>query len=151
MHAYLYYYTELFITGVPGEVSIISFTNTTNGNNVDFLLIWDEPVNNYYDPIIMYHVSCSGDAPCPLSYNISDNHTISYTFTGFNPNGYYTFSVVATNSVGSREAGVVMVGENITTTTIAPPSVECTASDALLCCITSKGLSVQMAVRLVVT
>ena len=68
----------------------------------------------------MYHVSCSGDAPCPLSYNTSDNCTTHHDFTGFNPNGYYSFSVVAINSVGSGESVVVMVGEIITTTTIAP-------------------------------
>ena len=36
----------------------------------------------------------------------------------------YTFSVVATNCIGSGEAGVVMVGEIITTTTTIAPSVE---------------------------
>ena len=75
----------------------------------------------------MYHMSCSGDVPCPQSYNTSDNRTRSHTFTGFNPNSYYTFSVVAINSYGSGEAAVVMVGE-IITTTIAPSVVCMTTS-----------------------
>ena len=117
----------LRITGVPGKVPIVSLGNKTNGSTVNFLLIWGVPDNNY-DPIIMYHVSCSGDAPCPQSYNTSDNQTTHYTsFTGFNPNGYYTFSVVAINTIGSGEAGVVMVGE-IPTTTIAPSVVSATIS-----------------------
>ena len=57
----------------------------------------------------MYNVSCSGDLPCPQSYNTSNNQTRSYTFTGFTANSYYTFSVVAINSIGSGEAGVVNV------------------------------------------
>ena len=108
----------IYITGVPGKVPMITITNSTNGNIINFTLRWGEPFNNY-DPIIMYHVSCSGDAPCPQSYNTTINHT---TFTGFTPNSYYTFSVVAINSIGSGEAGVVMVGE-IINTTIAPSVV----------------------------
>ena len=76
----------------------------------------------------MYHVSCSGDAPCPQSYNTTNNHTRSHTFTGFTPNSYYRFSVVAINSFGSGEAGIVMVGE-IINTTIAPSVVSMSASN----------------------
>ena len=101
---------------------MVTITNNTNGNIVNFTLRWGEPFNNY-DPIIMYHVSCSGDAPCPQSYNTTNNHTRSHTFTGFTPNSYYTFSVVAINSIGSGEAGVVMIGEIITTTSTIAPSV----------------------------
>ena len=110
----------IYITGVPGKVPMVTITNNTDGNIVNFTLKWGEPFNNY-DPIIMYHVSCSGDAPCPQSYNTTNNHTRSHTFTGFTPNSYYTFSVVAINSIGSGEAGVMMVGEIINTTTV--PSV----------------------------
>ena len=109
----------MFIAGVPVKVSDLYVTNITNGNNVNFTLRWGEPFNNL-DPIIMYHVSCSGDAPCPQSYNTTNNHTRSHTFTGFTPKSYYTFSVVATNSIGSGEAGVVMVGK-IINTIIAQP------------------------------
>ena len=111
----------LYITGFPGKVPIVNVANSTDGDVVNFILTWGEPFNNY-DPIIIYHVSCSGDAPCPQSYNTTNNHTRSHTFTGFTPNSYYTFSVVAVNSIGSGEDGVVMVGE-IITTTIAPSVV----------------------------
>ena len=121
---YVLTYLLLYNTGVPGKVEV-NVINNTDGDD-SFILIWEEP-DNSYDPIIMYHVSCSGDAPCPQSYNTSDNHTIIHTFTDFNPNGYYTFSVVAINSIGSGEAGVVMVGE-IPTTTIAPSVVSMTTT-----------------------
>ena len=114
----------LLITGVPGKVPNVMVANNTDGDVFNFMLRWGEPFNNY-DPIIMYHVSCSGDAPCPQSYNTTNNHTRSHTFTGFTPNSYYTFSVVAINSIGSGEAGVVMVGK-IINTTIAPSVVRIT-------------------------
>ena len=108
------------------KVPDLNVTNITNGSNVDFTLQWGEPSNNH-DPIIMYHVSCSGDAPCPQSYNTTNNRTRSHTFTGFTPKRYYTFSVVAINSIGSGEAGVVMVGE-IINITIAPSVVSMSRS-----------------------
>ena len=109
---------------------MVTITNITNGKIVNFTLRWDEPFINY-DPIIMYHVSCSGDAPCPQSYNTTNNHTRSHTFTGFTPNSYYTFSVVAINSIGSGEAGVVMVGE-IITTTVAPSVVNMSTTTTVI-------------------
>ena len=117
----LHIIVKLFITRVPGKVPNVNVAKSTNGNVVNFIMTWREPVN-HLDPIIIYNVSCSGDAPCPQSYNTSNNKTRSYTFTGFTANSSYTFSVVAINSNGSGEAGVVMVGE-ITTTTIAPSVV----------------------------
>ena len=125
---YLHTYLLLCNTGVPKKVkvNVVNIDGDGDGDVDSFLLIWEIPDNNY-DPIIMYHVSCSGDAPCPQSYNTSDNHTTSYTFTDFNPNGYYKFSVVAFNSYGSGEAGVKMVGE-IHTTTIAPSVVSMTTT-----------------------
>ena len=56
-----------------------------------------------------YTVSCSGDATCPPSFTTTDNTTRSYTITDLTPMTNYTFSVVATNSIGSGEAGVVMI------------------------------------------
>ena len=53
-----------------------------------------------------YTVSCSG-VRCPLNATTIDN--TSYTITDLSPNTQYTFSVVATNSFGSGEAGVVNV------------------------------------------
>ena len=131
-------YYELFITGVPVKVPDLYITNSTNGGVVSFTLRWGEPFNNY-DPIIMYHVSCSGDAPCPQSYNTTNNHTRSHTFTGFTPNSYYTFSVVAINSIGSGEAGIMMIGE-IINATIAP-SVATSISKDMITITSSEGMT----------
>ena len=56
-----------------------------------------------------YTVSCSGDVTCPENFTTTDNTTRSYTITNLIPMTNYTFSVVATNSIGSGEAGVVMI------------------------------------------
>ena len=71
-------------------------------------LYWGEPFNNL-DPIVNYTVSCSGDVTCPPNFSTTDNTTRSYTITNLTPMTKYTFSVVATNSIGSGEAGVVMI------------------------------------------
>ena len=131
-------YYELFITGVPVKVPDLNITNSTDGGVISFTLRWGEPFNNY-DPIIMYHVSCSGDAPCPQNYNTTNNHTKSHTFTGFTPNSYYTFSVVAINSIGSGEAGIVMIGE-IINATIAP-SVATSIGKGMITITSSEGMT----------
>ena len=99
------------------EVTVDSKTININGNNVTLTLSWGEPFNNL-DPIVYYTVSCSGDVTCPPNFTTTDNTTRSYTITNLTPMTNYTFSVVATNSIGSGEAGVVMIttppGENIT-------------------------------------
>ena len=80
-----------------------------NGNvTIKMLLDWGEPFNNF-DPIVNYTVSCSGDVTCPPNFTTTDNTTRSYTITNLTPMTDYTFSVVATNSIGSGEAGVVMI------------------------------------------
>ena len=56
-----------------------------------------------------YTVSCSGDVTCPPNFTTTDNTTRNYTITNLTPMTDYTFSVVATNSIGSGEAGVVMI------------------------------------------
>jgi len=97
------------VTGPPQVISdIISFNSSTNGNNVTVTLSWGEPFNNL-DPIVNYTVSCSGDVTCPLNFTTTDNTTRSYTITYLTPMTNYTFSVVATNSIGSGEASVVMI------------------------------------------
>ena len=77
-----------------------------NGSNVTLTLSWGEPFS-YFSPIISYTVSCSGDAQCPPNFTTTDNTTRSYTITNLIPMTNYTFSVVATNSIGSGEAGVL--------------------------------------------
>ena len=78
------------------------------GNNITLRLSWGQPFNNF-DPIVNYTVSCSGDITCPPNFTTTDNTTRSYTITNLTPMTTYTFSVVATNSIGSGEAGVVMI------------------------------------------
>ena len=79
-----------------------------NGNNIGLTLSWGEPFNNF-DPIVSYTVSCSGDVTCPPNFTTTDNTTRSYTITNLTTMTTYTFSVVATNSIGNGEAGVVMI------------------------------------------
>ena len=83
-------------------------TINMNGNNVTLTLSWREPFNNL-DPIVNYTVLCSSNVTCPPNFTTTDNTTRSYTITNLTPMTNYTFSVVATNSVGSGEAGVVMI------------------------------------------
>ena len=89
------------------DVTVDDRTFNINGNIVTLTLSWGEPFNNL-DPIINYTVSCSGDVTCPLNFT-TDNTTRSYTITNLIPMTDYTFSVVATNTIGSGEAGVVMI------------------------------------------
>ena len=76
--------------------------------SIRLILNWGEPFNNL-DPIVNYTVSCSGDVTCPPNFTTTANTTRSYTITNLTPMTDYTFSVVATNSIGSGEAGVVMI------------------------------------------
>ena len=77
-----------------------------SGSDIDLTLSWGEPFNNF-DPIVNYTVSCSGDVTCPPNFTTTDNTTRSYTITNLTTMTTYTFSVVATNFIGSGEAGVV--------------------------------------------
>ena len=90
---------------VPG-VTVDDNTININGNNITLTLSWGEPFNNL-DPIVNYTVSCSGDVTCPPNFTTTDSTTRSYTITNLTTITNYTFSVVATNSIGSGEAGVL--------------------------------------------
>ena len=83
-------------------------TININGNSIILTLSWREAFNNL-DPIVNYTVSCSGDVTCPPNFTTTDNTTRNYTITNLTPMTNYTFSVVATNSIGSGGAGVVMI------------------------------------------
>ena len=95
-----------FITGVPEMIPYIAADNTTNGNSITLTLSWGEPFNNF-DPIVNYTVSCSGDVTCPPNFTTADNTTRSYPITNLTPMTNYTFSVVATNSIGSGKAVMI--------------------------------------------
>ena len=88
------------------DVTVIDIN--INENNITVKLSWVEPFNNL-DPIVNYTVSCSGDVTCPPNFTTTDNTTRSYTITNLTTMTNYTLSVVATNSIGSGEAGVVMI------------------------------------------
>ena len=106
MYVYMY-------TGVPAIVPNVTVDDNTtriNGSILTLVLSWGEPFNNL-NPIVNYTVSCSGDVTCPPNFTTTDNTTRSYTITNLTTMTTYTFSVVATNSIGSGEAGV----ENYTT------------------------------------
>ena len=94
-------------TKVPG-VMVITDSISLDDNYVTFTLSWAEPFNNF-DPIVNYTVSCSGDVTCPPNYTITDSTTRSYTITNLTLMTNHTFSVVATNSIGSGEAGVLNI------------------------------------------
>ena len=97
----------IFNTGVPKRVPNITFLWNVDGKNVTLTLSWEEPFNNF-DPIVNYTVSCLGDATCPPTYTTIDS-TRSYVITNLTVLTNYTFSVLATNSIGSGEAGVGMI------------------------------------------
>ena len=102
-------------TGAPDQVPdavVITDSVTLDDDNVTLTLNWGEPFNNF-DPIVNYTVSCSGDVTCPPSFTTTDNTTRSYTITNLTAMTNYTFSVVATNSIGSGEAGVVIITYSI--------------------------------------
>ena len=98
----------MFITGIPREVLNVTAKPNITRYTVTLILAWKEPFRTF-DPIVNYTVSCSGDDACPPNFTTTVNTTRSYTITNLNPNTHYTFSVVATNSFGSGEAGVVMI------------------------------------------
>ena len=89
-------------------VGVPSIVPTVTISDVPYILSWGEPFNNL-DPILSYTVSCSGDDTCPPNFTTIDNTTRSYSITNLTPVTDYTFSVVATNSIGSGEAGAVMI------------------------------------------
>ena len=79
---------------------------TIDGRSLNCTLSWDEPFNNL-DPIMNYIVSCLGDAACSQNSDITD--TRRYNLTNLTTMANYTFSVAAMNSIGSGEAGIMMI------------------------------------------
>ena len=96
------------IIGAPKLVPNITAVYSIIDGDVTLTLSWEEPFNNL-DPIINYTVSCSGDVTCPPNFTTTDNTTRSYNITNLTPMTNYTFSIVATNSIGSGEAGLVTI------------------------------------------
>ena len=100
--------TCICITDVPAMVPNVAVDDNTiniNGNIVTLTLSWGEPFNNL-DPIVSYTVSCLGDDACPPTFTTTDNRIIITNLTTMTN---YTFLVVATNSFGNGEAGVLLI------------------------------------------
>ena len=96
---------------VPSMVLVISVINefiNNDGDNVMLTLIWDEPFDNF-NPILSYKISCTNQSLCPAAVTVYN--TTSVNITNLMPRTMYRFSVIATNSIGDGEAGVL----NITT------------------------------------
>ena len=91
---------------VPG-ITVDNNTIDINGNIVTLRLGWRKPYNNL-DPIVNYTVSCSGDVICLPNFTTTSTAN-GLIITNLTTNTTYTFSVVATNSIGSGEAGIVMI------------------------------------------
>ena len=98
---------HLITTGIPAVVPNVRVVGniTITGNIVTLRLSWGEPFNNL-DPIVNYTVSCSSDGQCPSNFTTINK---GVALTNLTTMTTYTFSVVATNSIGSGEAGVVMI------------------------------------------
>lgn len=98
-------------TDVPHEVFGIMVdresTAITQSTNLTLALTWNEPFNNF-DPIVNYTISCSGHPSCPPDIIISGN-TTRYTIPNLLPETNYTFAVIASNSIGSGNAGTLMI------------------------------------------
>ena len=92
---------------VPG-VMVIDDSISLDDDIVTLTLSWGQTFNNF-DPIVSYTVSCLGDDACPPNFTTIDNTTTTFDITNLTSMTNYTFSVVATNSIGSGEAGVVMI------------------------------------------
>ena len=78
-----------------------------NGNIVTLTVRWEEPFINF-DPILSYTISCFGSTGCPTPFTTSDA-TRSQIFRNLISNVQYIFEVVARNSLGTSNPGMVMI------------------------------------------
>ena len=104
-----YNYSGLAVA-VPGPVPNLmiipdSIRHMENMRNIT--LSWGEPFNNF-DPITNYTVTCSGPQ-CPQDFTTADNATRSYNLTNLSSADNYTFTVVASNSLGDGKPAVLMI------------------------------------------
>ena len=123
-------------------IPYVTVIDSINGNSLTLTLSWEEPFNNL-NPIVNYTVSCSGDVTCPP--NFTATHNIA-RITNLISNAHYVFSVVATNSIGSGEAGVVTIDSPPTTTvtTTAPTTVASSVDTTTVTSIESTSSSISI-------
>ncbi|XP_065889207.1 uncharacterized protein [Dysidea avara] len=101
----------LLVAGLPEMVFnliIVPDSVIVDGGNVNFMVYWGEPFNNF-DPIISYTIRCDGTSGCVAPFVTSDNTTRNHTFTSLPAAANYTFTVFATNSLGNGMAANLMV------------------------------------------
>ena len=98
-----------FFIDVPSKVPVISVINqsiSNDGDKVTLTLNWDEPFDNF-NPVLSYTVSCIGNSSCPPSVTVYNDTSIY--LSNLMLQTMYTFSVIATNSIGDGEAGVLSI------------------------------------------
>jgi len=108
---YVFIYVTIY-AAVPSRVvgiSVIRELISVDGDNVTLALTWSKPFDNF-NPILSYTVSCIDSTTCPPIV-VVDYNTTSVNLTNLTPDTFYTFLVIATNSLGDGEAGLL----NITT------------------------------------
>jgi len=90
------------LSGVPAKVTSLHVENSTvqlAGGNSSFRLSWEKPWqfdNNF--PVTNYTISCSDNTVCPANQTVN---TTSVNITNIISGVNYTFSVLATNAIGS--------------------------------------------------
>ena len=75
--------------------------------DINYRLSWGKPFSNL-DPIVSYTVSWN-DGIFLQSFTTTDISARNYPIPNLTPITNYTFSVVATNSIGSGPAGIVII------------------------------------------
>ena len=106
----MWYNNVLLTVAVPGQVPnfmVILNSIRQMGNMYNLTLSWGEPFNNF-DQITNYTVTCSGPQ-CPQDFTTADNATRSYNLINLSSADNYTFTVVASNSLGDGKPAVLMI------------------------------------------
>lgn len=104
----VYFVLYIAVPSKIPDVFVISELVSADGDNVTLTLSWDEPFDNF-NPILSYTISCTSRSACPAAVTVYN--TTSVNLKNLMARTMYTFSVIATNSIGNGEAGVL----NITT------------------------------------
>jgi len=109
-------------SSVPGAPTGV--TGTNNGANQS-VVSWTAPVSNGGTPITSYTVTSSGGQTCTTA----NGSTTTCTVTGLTNGTSYTFTVTATNAVGTGPASVPSAPIVPATTPGAPTAVSATTHD----------------------
>ena len=100
-------YVIYFYVAVPNKILsifVISELINDDGDDVTLTLSWVKPFDNF-NPILSYTILCASKSPCPVAVTVYN--TTNVNITHLKPRTLYTFSVIATNTIGDGEAGVL--------------------------------------------